>query len=81
MWRGLSIPARHPFKAAFPLREKRAHQRCRSIINGFFLFVWMATALVFAALGPQACTERPLPQASLGAEEAKIHKEVVGGHR
>jgi len=41
------------------------------VINGFFLFIWMETTSVFAVLGPQACTERPLPQASLGAEEGE----------
>ena len=60
------------------LRKSDMHYPSCGVINSFFLLIRPETASVFAALGPQACTERPLPQASLGAEEAKIHKGAVG---
>ena len=36
------------------------------------------SARCFPALGPQACTERPLPKASIGAEEGKTY--LKGAH-
>ena len=76
------MPTRRPFNVLFPLREKEAAHSQGSCNSPGLLAAFPTALSASPVLGPQACTERPLPQASLGAEEGgSFLKGRLGGIR